>query len=89
MKRNAMRGPETSHASQVWTKFATGETALKPGAGYWVGIGRRRGRFKVSAAYGETVVGHYVVCSEKEAARIQQVLLSPRPDAPASTAPGC
>jgi hypothetical protein len=61
----------------AWTEYATGRTASRPGEGYWVGIGNRGGKFKVSVAYDETVVGDYVVGSQDEASVIQRQLLTP------------
>ena len=61
----------------TWTSSVTGQRAARPGAGYWVGMGRRGDRFKVSVAYDETVVGHYAVPSEDEASLIHRRLLAP------------
>lgn len=63
----------------TWVNAATRQTASRPGAGYWVGMGERGGRFNVTVAYGETVVGYYAVGSEDEAVVILRRLLLPAP----------
>jgi hypothetical protein len=63
----------------IWVNAGTGQTASMPGAGYWVGMGEGGGRFNVTVAYGETVVGYYAVGSEDEAFVILRRLLLPAP----------
>jgi hypothetical protein len=72
-----MPKPTFAPEAPTWTSSATGQTASRPGAGYWVGLARRGDRFKVSVAYDETIVGHYAVPSEGEATFIHHRLLTP------------
>ena len=61
----------------AWMNAATGQTASRPGAGYWVGMGESGGRFSVTVAYDETVVGYYAVASEDDAFVILRTLARP------------